>query len=193
MQLPNSLTIIRIGLSPLFILFFMLDSAWSLFVCLLLFGVLEITDLLDGYIARRENLVTVFGKLMDPFADSIARFTIFLSFLHADLAPLWVIAIFFYRDVLVSIIRVFAIREGVVVSARQSGKTKAIIQAICILFVLAVLYFQKLGWVQGNISIAGISIFSIVIFFTAIYTLYSAVDYWNGNKSIVLASMHNKS
>ena len=192
MQLPNLLTIIRIGLSPLFILFFMLNSAWSLFVCLLLFGVLEITDLLDGHIARRNDLVTVFGKLMDPFADSIARFTIFLSFLYAGLAPLWVIAIFFYRDVLVSIIRVFAIREGVVVSARKSGKIKAWFQAMGILFALSLLFFQKLEWVPENISIGGISVISIAIFIAALYTLYSAVDYWNGNKSIVLASMYKK-
>jgi CDP-diacylglycerol---glycerol-3-phosphate 3-phosphatidyltransferase len=193
MQLPNFLTIIRMGLSPLFILFFMLDSAWSLFVCLVLFGVLEITDLLDGHIARRDNLVTVFGKLMDPFADSIARFTIFLSFLHAALAPLWIIAIFFYRDVLVSIIRVFAIREGVVVSARQSGKIKAWFQAMCILVVLTLLFLQKIEWVRNDISIAGISIFTIAISIAALYTLYSAVDYWNGNKTIVLASMTKKS
>lgn len=193
MQLPNTLTIIRITLSPLFILFFMINTAWSLFVCLLLFGVLEITDLLDGHIARRDDKVTVFGKLMDPFADSIARFTIFLSFLSADLAPLWMIAIFFYRDVLVAIIRVFAIKEGVVVSARQSGKIKAWFQALGILFVLAVLFMQKLGWLPQQINLFGISVITIAIFLSALYTLYSALDYWNGNKKIVLAAMHMKS
>ena len=125
MKAPNILTLIRIGLSPVFIVFFMIDNFWSLLVCIGLFAILEITDLLDGRIARKYGQITDFGKLMDPYADSIARFTIFLSFLSADLAPLWVIAIFFYRDVLVSVIRVFSIKEGVVIAARKSGKTKA--------------------------------------------------------------------
>jgi CDP-diacylglycerol---glycerol-3-phosphate 3-phosphatidyltransferase len=192
MQLPNILTTIRIALSPLFILFFMINSTWSLFGCLLLFGVLEITDLLDGHIARRDDKITVFGKLMDPFADSIARFTIFLSFLAADLAPLWVVAIFFYRDVLVSIIRVFAIKEGLVISARKSGKIKAIVQAVAIFLVLSSLYLEKKEWIPENLSIFGIPLVTIAIFIAAIYTLYSAYDYWMGNKTIVLSSMHQR-
>ena len=193
MQIPNSLTIIRIALAPLFILFFMINTSWSLFFCLILFGILEITDLLDGYLARRGEKVTVFGKLMDPFADSIARFTIFLSFLSADLAPLWVIAIFFYRDVLVAIIRVFSIKEGMVISARQSGKIKAWFQAMAILFVLGSLYLEKKEWIPPKVSLFGIPLVTIAIFIAAVYTLYSAIDYWNGNKTIMLSSMHKKS
>ncbi|NIA29676.1 MAG: CDP-diacylglycerol--glycerol-3-phosphate 3-phosphatidyltransferase, partial [Actinobacteria bacterium] len=178
--------------SPLFIVFFMINNFWSLLICIGLFTILEITDLLDGRIARKYGQITDFGKLMDPYADSIARFTIFLSFLSADLAPLWVIAIFFYRDVLVSVIRVFSIKEGVVIAARKSGKTKAWVQALGISLVLILLLLQKTNVYTDPLTVFHVQLTAIIIFLAALVTLWSAVDYWNGNKAIVLDAMRMK-
>jgi CDP-diacylglycerol--glycerol-3-phosphate 3-phosphatidyltransferase len=190
MKLPNFLTLSRIAISPLFILFFMIDSLWSLIVCMILFILIEITDFLDGQIARGTQQITVFGKLMDPFADSIARFTIFLSFLSAGLAPVWMIAIFFYRDVLVAIIRVFSIKEGVVVAARKSGKQKAMAQGIGIFFILIYLLLEKSGHLPPGLeTLWNIKLPTIILAVAALVTLYSGIDYWNGNKSIVINSL----
>ncbi len=187
---PNTLTIIRIALTPLFMLFFMIDSVWSLWVFMILFGISELTDLLDGKLARQMDMVSDFGKLMDPFADSISRFTIFLCFLSAGYAPVWVIAIFFYRDVLVSIIRVFAIKSGIVVAARTSGKIKAWIQFLAILGVMLIVIGQKMmllpATINGPFDIPAVT---IIIFLASMGTLWSGVDYWLGNKTSVLSAM----
>ena len=188
---PNTLTLIRIAATPFFLLFYWLDTTWSLFVCLFIYIIFEVTDFLDGNIARRSNMISDFGKLMDPFADSISRFTVFLCFLSSDLAPVWIIAIFFYRDVFVSVVRVFSIKEGVVVAARKSGKTKAWVQGVAIFGVLFILIFQKMEIIEKPfMEIYSIPLATILISLAAIVTLWSGVDYWMGNKSIVIDSMN---
>lgn len=194
MNAPNRLTLIRIATSPLFLIAFALDTAWSIFICLILLAVFEFTDFYDGHLARGKNLVTDFGKLMDPFADSISRFTIFLCFLSAELAPVWIIAVFFYRDVFVAILRVFAIRENVVVSARPSGKIKAMFQAGSTAPILIIYFLQKVTILPEPLYLIGhIKLATALIGIAAIVTLYSGIDYWNGNKHILIQSLRRKS
>lgn len=184
------LTLGRILLSPVFIAFFLVDSDWSLLVCVMLAVAIELSDFFDGKMARRLEQITDFGKLMDPFADSIARFTIFLCFLGAGWAPIWIVATFFYRDMLVAIIRVFSLRSGVVVAARKSGKIKAWSQGIAILLVLSL---HGLARVSSLPAFFGSTLLRyttwIAIGGAALVTLWSAVDYWQGNKSLVLQAM----
>jgi CDP-diacylglycerol--glycerol-3-phosphate 3-phosphatidyltransferase len=193
MELPNILTIVRIAIAPLFLMFFMIDTFWSLMISLGLFIVAELTDYFDGIVARKNKQETFFGKLMDPFADSISRFTVFLCFLGKGLAPVWLIVIFFYRDVLVSVIRVFAMKEGLVVSARKSGKTKAWVQALCIFMVFVILILQKLGIITNpyfRSSHTHYAIFFIGI--AALITIWSAFDYWHNNKKIIFNALKVK-
>ncbi len=190
MKTPNILTLLRIAVSPLFIIFFSIDTLWSFLVCIPIYIFMELSDYLDGQIARKNQQITDFGKLMDPFADSISRFSVFMSFLAAGLAPVWLIAVFFYRDVVVTVVRVFSIKEGIVVAARKSGKTKAWVQATCISIVMAILLLQKTSVLPSNLDIApNVSIITVVIAVAAVITLWSAFDYWSGNKSVVLSSM----
>jgi CDP-diacylglycerol---glycerol-3-phosphate 3-phosphatidyltransferase len=193
MKMANILTIARILLSPVFILFFIQKSLLGYSVCLLVAIAIEITDFLDGKIARKYQQISDFGKLMDPFADSIARFSIFLSFMSIKLAPVWMVAIFFYRDVLVSVIRVFSMKEGVVISARRSGKTKAWVQAVCIFTVLFWLLGDKLQILPiPLIYFSGILLPTWVIGIAALVTLWSGLDYWIANKGMVYIAMHYK-
>jgi CDP-diacylglycerol---glycerol-3-phosphate 3-phosphatidyltransferase len=197
MKLPNILTVSRIFLSPLFIIAFLFHTLESYIVCFFLALFIELSDIFDGILARRYKQTSDFGKLMDPFADSISRFSIFLCFLSAGLAPLWVIAVFFYRDTLVSIIRVFSIREGIVVSARQSGKIKAWGQAISIWVVLILMIIYKANYwpeVLGTPDMPGHfhQITSIIIAIAAVITLWSGVDYWNSHKKAVYNAMKAK-
>jgi CDP-diacylglycerol--glycerol-3-phosphate 3-phosphatidyltransferase len=190
MKTANILTLLRIFISPIFILFFTINTFWSFIVCFILITINEASDFFDGKIARRYGQITDFGKLMDPFADSISRFTVFMCFLSANLAPIWMIAIFFYRDVLVSIVRVFSMKAGVVVAARQSGKTKAWVQAVCIYLVLIVLLLQKkvllpAAFVERYLVLTTTLIISIA----AAITLWSAIDYWLPNKAAVLSAI----
>ncbi|HOT95995.1 MAG TPA: CDP-diacylglycerol--glycerol-3-phosphate 3-phosphatidyltransferase, partial [bacterium] len=193
MKLPNILTVSRIFLSPVFIIAFLFHSLGSYILCFFLALIIELSDFFDGMLARRYQQISDFGKLMDPFADSISRFSIFLCFLSDGLAPLWVIAIFFYRDTLVSIIRVFAVREGFVVAARPSGKTKAWVQAVSIWVVLMIMIIHKAGWWLPLRDVAQFhTLTSIVIAISAAVTLWSGIDYWNSNKQAVYNAMNIK-
>ena len=190
MKTPNILTLIRIAISPLFILFFSLNTFWSLSVCFLLLIVIEMTDFFDGRIARKYGQISDFGKLMDPFADSISRFSVYLCFLSANLAPIWMIAIFFYRDVLVSVVRVFSMKAGEVVAARKSGKTKAWVQATSIFLVLFILLLQKKSLLpEALATLRPLSLTAGIIFIASLITLWSAIDYWSANKGAVLHAM----
>lgn len=184
----------RIAISPVFLICFEIHTLAAYLICLFIAIIIELTDLFDGIIARKNNLITDFGKLMDPFADSVSRFSIFMSFLSAGLAPLWMIAIFFYRDVLVSVIRVFAMKEGVVVAARKSGKTKAWAQATCTFVVLILLILQKAGVLPPSIGeqAAFRRITTSIIALTSLVTLWSAYDYFSANKQLIYIAMKKK-
>lgn len=191
---PNILTLIRIVISPIFLFCFTVHTLGAYILCFLLAVIIELSDYFDGIIARKSNQITDFGKLMDPFADSIARFTIFLSFLSAGLAPLWMIAIFFYRDVLVSVVRVFSMRQGIVVSARKSGKTKAWVQAVSTFLVLLLLILQRAQALPPSLAVdpAFKQLTMVIIGIAALVTLWSAFDYWIHNKQAVFSAMRSK-
>lgn len=194
LEAPNILTLVRIAISPVFLICFEIHTLAAYLICLFIAIIIELTDLFDGILARKNNQITDFGKLMDPFADSISRFSIFMSFLSAGLAPLWMIAIFFYRDVLVSVIRVFAMKEGVVVAARKSGKTKAWAQATSTFAVLILLILQKAALLPPSIGdpLVFRRISTTIIGLTSLVTLWSAYDYFSANKKMIYIAMKKK-
>lgn len=135
MNLPNKLTVLRIILSPLFFLAFFLP-VWtgrgnliSAVVLLILFLVIEISDVLDGHIARSRNLVTEIGKVMDPFADVFSRMTYFICFTFTGLMPVWIFIVLIYRELSVTFMRMFMIKQGVAMAASVWGKLKAVFYA----------------------------------------------------------------
>ena len=136
MTAADALTWGRIGLSPLFFLAFSLAyrlpsaSPVAAAAALGIFALIEISDLLDGILARRLGEPTDTGRLLDPFADSVSRLTYFICFTVVGLMPPWVLLLVVYRDVAVAFVRILAVRRGVVVSARLSGKIKAWVYAV---------------------------------------------------------------
>jgi len=191
---PNTLTLVRILVSPIFLFCFTVHTLGAYILCFLLAILIELSDYFDGIIARKSNQITDFGKLMDPFADSIARFTVFLCFLSAGLAPLWMIAVFFYRDVLVSVVRVFSMRQGIVVAARKSGKTKAWVQAVSTFLVLFLLILQRAKLLPASLAAdAAFKRMTMAIIGVAmLVTLWSAIDYWRHNRQAIYSAMRNK-
>lgn len=122
------------------------DGATSSLVwAYVLFLLMELTDVTDGVIARRDGTVSDVGKLLDPLMDSVCRFTIFATFQWMKLMPLWMLLVLFYRDIVVAYMRSMAASRGVVVAARTSGKIKAIIQAAGIQLVMMLLVAQALA------------------------------------------------
>jgi len=180
-HLPNAITLARIVLSPLFILFFSLGGDW--FLAAFMVGLLfEITDFLDGAIARHNNTVTGLGKLFDPLADSISRFTVFLCLLASGYADIFAVALIFYRDILVASVRTVAAYENVIVAARLSGKLKAVFQSLGITAVLIIILMHRHAAEPPH---AHIQIARIIMWAVAIVTAASGVDYLKANWHLI--------
>lgn len=141
MGLPNILSLARLALAPLFIIIFMLGDRQGFVAALVMAFLIEFTDILDGYLARKKNATSDFGKLIDPMADCITHFSVFMCFLWAGYAHLWMIVIIFYREFIVAYIRVAAALSGTVLAARMSGKLKAITQAVVAIAILVMIVF----------------------------------------------------
>lgn len=187
MKIPNILTLSRLLLAPAFLAAFLAgmppgNSETARWLALALALFFEATDLADGYVARRMKQTSQLGKILDPLADSISRFTIFLGFLVTGYASVWAIACIFWRDSIVSTVRILAASQGVIVSARLSGKVKAIVQGIAICLILgAICLRERLG--LDPVRLMEYS--NTAMLFVAAVTLFSLADYLVGIRKIL--------
>lgn len=138
MNLPNKLTILRIILVPVFIVFMALPKewVWTIWTSLGIFVVAALTDFLDGQISRRKNLVTKFGKIMDPLADKLLISAGFIMLSGLGIIPAWITAIIIFRDFFVNALRMFGSDNGKDVAAGLSGKIKTIFQLVGIILAI---------------------------------------------------------
>ena len=129
MGLANRITFFRIALAPVFAGLFSAWSAWRepywLVLVWLVFLVSEVSDVLDGWVARKLSQTSDLGKLLDPFSDVLSRLTIFLCLLLVGIAPLWFFLIVLYREVSMTFLRLLIVQKGVVQGASKGGKLKA--------------------------------------------------------------------
>jgi CDP-diacylglycerol---glycerol-3-phosphate 3-phosphatidyltransferase len=188
MTTATRLTLSRLLISPIVFSLFWIEKCQNHpmtslivnggLVCLAAIG--EITDALDGRFARNMNEVTDFGKLFDPFADYVYRFTFFFCFWWVELCPAWMIVLLFYREAGVSFLRLVLRGENVVLAARSSGKVKAVVQAIAIFIILLaqMVRYWKPGFPVYKIS-------SSVMLVVVIVTLVSLIDYIHGQRGIL--------
>lgn len=187
MNIANCLTLMRVLISPLFLLIYLEHDFLNIplttlpYVLLCLFGISELSDAFDGYLARKLNQVTDLGKILDPMADSMYRISMFLTFtLPPVQLPMVLVFIFLYRDSVVSTLRTICALKGFALAARPSGKVKAVIQAASALVVMLLL----IPYSQGNLTEETLRMTStIVVGFAAFYSLASAGDYFYANRS----------
>jgi CDP-diacylglycerol--glycerol-3-phosphate 3-phosphatidyltransferase len=156
-------------------------------VAALLALALELTDLADGWLARRYSAVTDFGKLYDPFSDAFSRYTLFLGLYAIQIADLWMVIAIFYRDASISFFRSVAATRNVVLSARQSGKIKAIVQGVGtqVIFVAMVLHHWYPDTWVSQVP------WWTMLFVTSV-TLLSFVDYFVGNLPLLRDAWANR-
>ena len=172
----NALTATRIALAPVFIACFVAGGPWGKLAAFIIACLFEITDALDGVLARARAEVSGLGKLMDPLADSISRFSVFLCLLALDYRPVWMVAIIFYRDVMVSYIRIGAATHAVVMAARISGKIKAVCQGVVTVSITLLIAAESLGlleWFEWDIR----SIAWLAMAVVTVVTVWSGIDY----------------
>ena len=137
MNLPNQLTVARLILTFVFVALLSLeDLSWSKTAALVAFAIAAITDFLDGYLARKHNLVTNFGKLMDPLADKVLMCAGFVMLTRLELIPAWIVVVILSREFMVTGLRLLASAEGVVLAAENLGKYKTTIQIITVMYFL---------------------------------------------------------
>ncbi len=190
-KLPNLLTASRIALSPVFLWVFLIDDPTARWVAWGLALFFEGTDIVDGFLARKLQQTSKLGKILDPLADSMSRFTIFLGFLivsdgdptnPGSYASVWAVLWIFYRDSLVSFLRVLAASQGVIVSARASGKIKAIVQGFAINSILGLSAMRDLFNIPAEKIVHDAN---ILMWIVAGVTLYSLGDYLLGNRKVL--------
>ncbi len=129
-NLPNALTILRILAIPIIVFLLLYPGKLASFFASIIFLFAAITDGLDGYIARRQNIVTTLGKFLDPMADKLLVITSLIMLIHLGRVPAWIVAIIAGREIAVTGLRAIAINEGIVISASQLGKYKTLLQVI---------------------------------------------------------------
>ncbi|MCO4746287.1 MAG: CDP-alcohol phosphatidyltransferase family protein [Proteobacteria bacterium] len=177
---PNLITLARLPLAPLAVVFLTMETVTGVVVAAVLALLLELTDLLDGKIARDYNAVSDFGKLFDPFSDAFSRFTLFLGLYAIGVADLWMIMAIFYRDSSVSFFRTVAATRNVVIAARQSGKIKAVVQGVGTQIIFITLVGQEF---RPDLPLDTVA-WGVMLVVTLV-TLWSFVDYFFGSLPVL--------
>lgn len=173
MNLPNKLTIFRVILIPVFIVFLLVPMVPSHnYIALIIFIVASLTDLLDGMIARKYNLVTNFGKFMDPLADKLLVCSALICLVELSLIPAWMVVVIIAREFIISGFRLVASDNGVVIAASYWGKIKTTIQMVMVCLMIA--------------NIKEIQIITDIVAWAAVLlTVISLVDYIWKNKDVM--------
>lgn len=185
-NVANCLTFIRIFISPVFLFVYLQYESFGItkmilpYVLLFLLGVSELSDALDGFLARRYNQVTDLGKILDPMADSISRISVFLTFTEPPVnVPLVCVFIFLYRDSVISTLRTICALRGFALAARFSGKIKAVLQGVCAFAITLLLIPHS----KGIVSDATLTLVSTtLVLFCGFYAIYSGVEYVYANR-----------
>jgi CDP-diacylglycerol--glycerol-3-phosphate 3-phosphatidyltransferase len=174
-----ALTLGRIVLAPVFFVLWELaktgPAAWLIGVWVV-FALIEVSDLLDGHLARALGQESELGKVLDPFADSVSRLTYFICFAGSGIVPLWILLTLVYRDVAVAYIRVMASKGKALMAARLSGKLKAWVYAVAGAGGICVFSLRVTGWLSS--ARAAIEGFSLGLFIVAAaVAIWSLSDY----------------
>jgi len=172
MNLPNRLTLLRVIMVPFFIVFYIKGYFLISFV---LFVLASLTDLLDGHIARKRNLISNFGKIMDPLADKILVYSAFCLMVENGLVPSWMLIVILVREFAVSGMRTVAASEGIVVAADLSGKIKTVLQMIAV--PMLILTGVIISDVWFTLSMA-------MLWASLIMTVYSGIQYIYKNRKV---------
>lgn len=176
MNWANRLTVMRMGIIPVFLVFLYWQFPYSMLVAAILFTIASLTDILDGYVARREKKVTVFGKVFDPIADKLLVLAALVVLVEQGEVPSLIAIVIIAREILISGFRIVAAGKGEIISASWLGKTKTVLQDISvILFLLHNL--PPFTWLD-RVWLPQIAIAAALVF-----TVWSTIDYFVVNRN----------
>jgi CDP-diacylglycerol--glycerol-3-phosphate 3-phosphatidyltransferase len=178
MNLPNKLTLFRVILIPFFVFFLLAHyfEGYGNYIALAIFIVASLTDMLDGKIARKYNLVTDFGKFMDPLADKLLVCSALIGLVELELLPAWIVIIIIAREFIISGFRLIASDNGIVIAASYWGKFKTVFQ----MFMVIVLILNQ--YLENPVLLV---IGTILIVAATLLTVISLIDYIWKNKNVL--------
>ncbi len=175
MNLPNKITLFRVAMIPVFLIFMFIESIpYGRYIAAAVFIIAALTDLLDGYIARKNNLITNFGKFMDPMADKLLVSSALICFIELDLIPAWIVIVIIAREFIISGFRLIASDNGIVIAASWWAKIKTNVQ-----MVMSVMLIINLDNTVINV------LEQVAVYLALILTLVSLIEYLVKNKDVL--------
>lgn len=175
MNLPNKITIFRVIMIPIFLVFLLIPGIPNgKYIAATIFIIAALTDFLDGYLARKYHLITNFGKFMDPLADKLLVCSALICFVQLELLPAWIVIIIISREFIISGFRLVASDNGVVIAASWWGKIKTNVQMIMSVLLMFHLDFYAFHVLE-----------QVFIYLSVILTVVSLIDYMYKNKNIL--------
>lgn len=181
MNTPNKITVLRIFLVPVFLAVFILDIPYRWFISLGIFAIAAITDAIDGNLARKNNLVTVFGKFLDPIADKMLVTAGLLGFMYEGLCNIWIVLAVLIREFVISSLRMIASAQGVVIPANIFGKVKTVMQMVSFIVVMLICGVNSIVTLPFSIPLVS----NILLGASALMGIVSAVIYYNQSRSVI--------
>jgi CDP-diacylglycerol---glycerol-3-phosphate 3-phosphatidyltransferase len=170
-NVPNVLTVFRILLVPVLVVALLDATPSGDLLAAIVFAIASLTDLLDGYLARTRNAITTFGKLMDPIADKLLIVAALVALVSLERLAAWVAMVIIAREFAVTVTRLYATQQGVVIAANWWGKAKTIVQVAAIFFVIA--FDPTPLWVDG------------LVYAAVAITVISGIDYFFGLRRLL--------
>jgi len=187
LTVPNQLTILRIFLTPLFLYFFIQDSFLAIRIGTIIFSLAAATDWYDGYIARRQNIVSRWGQFMDPIADKILISSAFIAFAYLGYVYWWMVITIIFRDFVITYLRMYALHRGKSIVTSYLAKWKTFIQMLAVFILLIYLNFPGADLYSLEKYPPGYSHWiSLVFLFVTALTVISGIQYLIENRSHVI-------
>lgn len=190
MVLPNQLTVLRIILTPIFLYFFLADDPVMIQISSVIFVIAAITDWYDGWLARKFNYITDWGKFLDPLADKILTLTAFYGFVVIDVIPFWMVIIIIIRDMGITLLRIFAEIKKKSFATSRAAQWKTFIQMFFLYYLLIIYTLRTIEPVYNwnpwlfDLLFNKEMIYYIMLVIT-IFTLYTGIQYLVKNRKMI--------
>ncbi len=190
MILPNQLTILRMVLTPIFLFLFISDDLLMKQISLAVFIVAALSDWYDGWLARKFNYITEWGKFMDPLADKILTSAAFIGFVAVGLLEWWMVAVILIRDFTITLLRIYADRKGLVFTTSYYAQWKTLLQMV-FLYYLLIIYIGSVTPKLNTIffeefqALLDPDLLYFIMLLITIITVHSGIYYINKNKELI--------
>lgn len=181
MNLPNRITVFRMFIAPLFLVIYFLDIEHKMLISALIFALGAVTDAIDGHLARKNNIVTNFGKFLDPIADKMLVTAAFLALMQDGLCNIWIVMLMITREFAITSVRLIAAAQGVVIPANIGGKIKTVFQMVSLIAIMAIGEINTVFSLKIPLPVVS----NILLGITAVISLASGMVYLLDSRKVI--------